>query len=65
MPGNPRGAGISPKLSRSAELFRPGPQLIFVLLPFFDPLLAVVALSTCHGPIVMMDRVQLCEGKLR
>jgi hypothetical protein len=29
-----------------------------VLLPFLDPLLAVVALSTCHVPIVAMERVK-------
>ena len=29
-----------------------------VLFPFFDPLLAVVALSTCHAPIVVMDWVR-------
>src|SRR5207302_536903 len=36
--------------------FGRGPAV--VLLPFFDPMLAVVALSTCHGPIVMMERAQ-------
>jgi hypothetical protein len=29
-----------------------------VLLPFLDPVLAVVALSTHHVPIVAMERVQ-------
>src|SRR5258708_33717794 len=35
--------------------FGRGPAV--VLLPFRDPLLAVVALSSCHGSIVMMERV--------
>ena len=28
-----------------------------VLLPLLDPLLAVVAFSTCHAPIVAMERI--------
>jgi hypothetical protein len=36
--------------------FGRGPAV--VCLSFFDPLLAVVTLSTCHGLIVVMERVQ-------
>jgi len=46
---------ISRETLRKGSLGR-GPAV--VLLPFLDPLLAVVALSTCHVPIVAMERVQ-------
>ena len=43
-------------MSKSPNRFGRRPAV--VLLPFLDPLLAVVALSTCHGHIVVMGRVQ-------
>ena len=46
---------ISREILRESRFGR-GPTV--VLLPFFDPLLAVVALSTCHGAIVVMERVR-------
>ena len=46
---------ISREILREGRFGR-GPAV--VLLPFLDPLLAVVALSTCHSPIVVMQRAQ-------
>ena len=51
---------ISREILREGSFGR-GPAV--VLLPFLDPLLAVVALSTCHVPIVAMERVQTCAGR--
>lgn len=60
-----RDGGLAQPLPGVLEIYREilregsfgrGPAV--VLLPFLDPLLAVVALSTCHVPIVAMERVQ-------